>query len=83
MQDIDVSIVYPFHLQPVLKGLPGDADHVTNADCLKRSGVGELIGRSAADTENGCDVIHGVCSALGRPFFVGCVGAHRIILPLC
>ena len=31
------------HLQPILKGLSGDADHVTNADCLKRSGVGELI----------------------------------------
>lgn len=41
------------------------------------------LGRSAADTENGCDVIHGVCSALGRSFFVGCVGAHKIILHLC
>ena len=71
------------HLQPILKGLPGDADHVADAYRLKRSGVGELIGRSAADTENGGDVIHGVCSALGRSFFVGCVGAHRIILPLC
>ena len=57
-----------FHLQPILKGLPGDADHVADADRLEQSGVGELIGRSAADTENGCDVIHGVCSALGRPF---------------
>ena len=38
--------------------------------------------RSAADTENGYDVIHGVCSALGRSFFVGCVGAHKIILHL-
>lgn len=66
------------HLQPILKELSGDADHVTDADCLERSGVGEFIGRSAADTENGCDVIHGVCSALGRPFFVG---AHKIILP--
>ena len=72
-----------FHLQPIFKGLPGDADHVADAYRLKRSGVGELIGRSAADTENGCDVIHGVCSALGRSFFVGCIGAHRIILPLC
>lgn len=78
MQDIDVSIVYPFHLQPILKGLPGDADHIADADRLERSGVGELIGRSAADTENGCDVIHGVCPALGRPFFVGRVGAHRL-----
>ena len=43
---------------------------------LTLPGVGELIGRSAADTENGCDVIHGVCSDLGRSFFVGCVGAH-------
>lgn len=65
------------HLQPILKGLPGDADHVADADRLKQSGVGEFIGRSAADTENGCDVIHGVCSALGRSFFVGCVGAHK------
>lgn len=71
------------HLQPILKGLSGDADHVADADRLERSGVGELIGRSAADTENGCDVIHGVCSALGRSFFVGCVGAHKIILHLC
>lgn len=52
-------------------------------DRLERSGVGELIGRSAADTKNGCDVIHGVCSALGRSFFVGCVGAHKITLHLC
>lgn len=66
------------HLQPILKGLPGDADHVADADYLERSGVGEFIGRSTADTENGCDVIHGVCSALGRPFFVG---AHKMILP--
>ena len=56
------------YLQPILKGLPGDADHVADADRLEQSGVGEFIGRSAADTENGCDVIHGVCSALGRPF---------------
>ena len=71
-------VVQPLHLQPILKGLPGDADHVANADRLEQSGVGEFIGRSAADTENGCDVIHGVCPALGRPFFVG---AHKIILP--
>ena len=71
------------HSQPILKGLPGDADHVADADRLEQSGVGEFIGRSAADTENGCDVIHGVCSALGRSFFVGCVGAHKIILHLC
>lgn len=71
------------HLQPILKGFPGDADHVADADRLERSGVGELIGCSAADTENGCDVIHGVCSALGRSFFVGFVGAHKIILHLC
>lgn len=71
------------HLQPVLKGLSGDANHVADADRLECSGVGELIGCSAADTENGCDVIHGVCSALERSFFVGCVGAHKIILHLC
>lgn len=67
-----------FQLQPILKGFPGDADHVSNTDCLERSGVCEFVGRSTADTENGCDVIHGVCSALGRPFFVG---AHKMILP--
>ena len=66
------------HLQPILKGLSGDADHVADADRLEQSRGGELIGRSAADTENGCDVIHGVCPALGRPFFVGRVGAHRL-----
>ena len=64
------------HLQPILKGLPGDADHVADADRLEQSGVGEFIGRGAADTENGCNVIHGVCSTLGRPFFVG---AHKTI----
>ena len=69
-------VVQPLCLQPILKGLSGDADHVADADRLERSGVGELIGRSAADTENGCDVIHGVCSALRRPFFVG---AHKTI----
>lgn len=56
------------YLQPILKGLPRDTNHVSDADRLECSGVGEFIGRSAADTENGCDVIHGVCSALGRPF---------------
>ena len=71
-------VVQPLRLQPILKGLPGDADHVADADRLEQSGVGELIGRSAADTENGCDVIHGVCPALGCPFFVG---AHKMILP--
>ena len=71
-------IVQPFRLQPILKGLPGDADHVADADRLEQSGVGEFIGRSAANTEDGCDVIHGVCSALGRPFFVG---THKMILP--
>lgn len=71
-------VVQPLRLQPILKGLPGDADHVADADRLEQSRVGEFIGRSAADTENGCDVIHGVCSALGRPFFVG---AHKMILP--
>ena len=77
-------LVFHFlHLQPILKGLPGDADHVADADRLEQSGVGEFIGRSSADTENGCDVIHGVCPALRRPFFVGRVGVHKIILPLC
>ena len=71
-------VVQPLRLQPILKGLSGDADHVADADRLEQSGVGKFIGRSAADTENGCNVIHGVCSALGRPFFVG---AHKMILP--
>ena len=71
-------VVQPLRLQPILEGLPRDADHVADADRLEQSGVCEFIGRSAADTENGCDVIHGVCSALGRPFFVG---AHKMILP--
>ena len=76
-------VVQPLRLQPILKGLSGDADHVADADRLEQSGVGEFIGRGAADTENGCDVIHGVCSALRRSFFVGYVGAHKIILHLC
>ena len=71
------------HIQPILKGLPGDADQIADADRLERSGVSKFIGRGAADTKNGCDVIHGVCPALGRPFFVGCVGTHKIILHLC
>ena len=53
-------------------------DHITNADRLKQSGIRKSIGRGAADTEDGCDVIHGVCSVLGRPFFVGCAGVHKI-----
>ena len=75
-------VVQPLHLQPILKGLPGDADHVADADRLEQSGAGEFIGRGAANTENGCDVIHGVCSALGHPFFVGCAGVHIMIFPL-
>ena len=69
---------YFLHLHLILKGLSGDADHVADADRLEQSGVGEFIRRSAADTENDCDVIHSVCSALGRPFFIG---AHKMILP--
>ena len=61
-----------------LPSATGDADHIADADRLEQSGVGEFIGRSAADTKNGCDVIHGVCSALRRSFFVG---AHKMILP--
>ena len=71
-------VVQPLRLQPILTGLSGDADHIADADRLEQSGVGEFIGRSAADTKNGCDVIHGVCSALRRSFFVG---AHKMILP--
>ena len=62
------SVVQTLRLQPILKGLPGDADHVADTDRLEQSGVGEFIGRAAADTENGCDVIHGVSPALRRPF---------------
>ena len=75
-------VAQPLRLQPLLKGLPGDADHVADADRLEQSGVCKFIGRAAADTENGCDVIHGVCSALGRSFFVGCAGVHKINLPV-
>lgn len=71
-------VVQPLRLQPILKGLPGDADHVADADRLEQSGVGEFIGRGAADPENDRDVIHSVCPALGRPFFVG---THKMILP--
>ena len=71
-------VVQPLRLQPILKGLPGDADHVADADRLECSGVGEFRARAAADTENGCDVIQGVHSALGHPFFAG---AHKMILP--
>ena len=46
-------VVQPLHLQPILKGLPGDANHVADTDRLEQAGVGEFIGRSAADTENG------------------------------
>ena len=55
-------------------------DHVADADRLERSGVGDFIGRGVTDTENGCHVILGVCPALGRPFFVGRVGVHKINL---
>ena len=71
-----------FHLQPILKGLSGNADRVADADRFEQLGVCEFIGRAAVDTENGCDVIHGVCSALGHPFFVGCAGVHKMIFPL-
>ena len=71
-------VVQPLRLQPILKGLSGDADHVADADRLEQSGVGEFIGRGAADTENGCDVIHGVCPALGRPFSLGVLVLIRL-----
>ena len=45
-------VVQTLCLQPILKGLPGDADYVADADCLEQSGVDEFIGRSAADAEN-------------------------------
>ena len=56
--------------------------HIADVDCLERSGVGQHIGRSTADTENGCDVTHGVYSALGSPFFVGRSDVHKINLPV-
>ncbi len=59
------------HLHLVLKGLPGDADHIADVDCLEQSGIGEFIGQSADDTENGCDVIRSICPALWCPFFIG------------
>ena len=65
-----------FHLQPILKGLSGDTDYVADTDRLQQSGIGEFIGRAAADPEDGCDVIHSVRSALGHPFFVG---AHKTV----
>ena len=63
-------------LQPILKGLSGDTDYVADTDRLQQSEIGEFIGRAAADTENDCDVIHSVRSALGHPFFVG---AHKTV----
>lgn len=61
-------VIHPLYLQPVIKGLSGDTNHVADADCLESSGVGAFISRSTADTENGRNVIHGVCPALGCPF---------------
>ena len=65
-------VVQPCHLQPVLKGLPGDANR------LERSGVSKFIGRGAADTENGCNVILGVCPAFGHPFSLGVLVLIRL-----
>ena len=56
-----------------------DTDYVADTDRLQQSEIGEFIGRAAADaadTENDCDVIHSVRSALGHPFFVG---AHKTV----
>ena len=66
-------ILRRLHTQPVLKGLSGNADHVADANSLEETGVCQLIGRRAADAENGCNVIYGVSSVLGRPFFIRCV----------
>ena len=52
------------HLQPILKGLPRDADR------LEQLRVGELIGRAVADTENGCNTILVVYSMLGHLLFL-------------
>ena len=43
-------VVQALAFQSIPKGFSGDADHVANTDYLEQSGVGELIGRSAADT---------------------------------
>lgn len=56
------------HLQPILKGFSGDADHAADADRLEQSGVGKLIGRRTDDTENGGNVILSVCSDWGTSF---------------
>ena len=56
------------HLQSIFKELSEDANHVADADRLEQPRVGKFIGRVAANTEKGCDVVHGVCSALRRPF---------------
>ena len=52
-----------------------------SADRLEQSGVCKFIGRTAAYSEHGCDVIHGVCPALKLPFLSGRAGAHKMILP--
>lgn len=63
-----------------LRGFLGNADHVADADYLEQSRVNEFIGRAMADTENGCDVIRGVCFALEHLFFAGRTGVHSIVL---
>ena len=35
-------------------------DYIVDLDRLEKSGVGEFIGRSATDTENCYNIIHGV-----------------------
>ena len=75
-----LSIIQTHHPTPPSSANPqrtsGDTDYVADTDRLQQSEIGEFIGRAAADTENDCDVIHSVRSALGHPFFVG---AHKTV----
>ena len=56
-------LVQHLYFQSILKELSGDSDHVDNANHIERFVVGELIGCIGLNTENLCNIIHGVCPA--------------------
>ena len=76
-------VIKPFNLHPCLKGLPGDADHIANSNCLEQSRIHQLISRSAADAQNGCDIAYRIGSALCGLHFFRSVVVHNNFLSIC
>lgn len=54
------------HLQPILKGLPGNTNHVPNADDFERPRFCQFIGWWTSDTKDGSYIIYSIGPILSQ-----------------